>query len=82
MKAPNIAQSTLPKMERKTIESPFTEKNNTYNATPNVAPELIPRIDGPANGFRNNVCINKPETPKATPTKTDVIALGNLISKK
>ena len=82
MKAPNIAQRTLPKMERETIDRPLTEKNSTYTATPNVAPELIPRIDGPAKGLRNNVSINKPETPNATPTKADVIAFGNLISKK
>ena len=47
-------------------------------ATPKLAPEEIPNTKGPANGFLNKVCINKPQIDKPEPTKTAVIALGNL----
>lgn len=47
-------------------------------ATPRLAPELMPKTNGPANGFLNIVCINKPEIPKPEPTKMAVNALGNL----
>ena len=46
-------------------------------ATPNPAPELIPKMNGPASGFRNNVCICNPLMPKALPAKMAVIAFGN-----
>ncbi len=45
-------------------------------ATPRLAPEVIPKTKGPAKGFLNNVCINKPETPKPEPTKIAVMAFG------
>ena len=48
------------------------------NATPRLAPELIPNTNGPANGFLNKVCINNPEIPRPEPTKMAVKALGNL----
>lgn len=50
------------------------------NATPKLAPELIPKTKGPANGFLNNVCINNPEIPKPEPTRIAVIAFGSLKS--
>ena len=45
-------------------------------ATPKLAPELIPKTNGPASGFLNRVCINKPETPSPEPTIIAVIAFG------
>lgn len=45
-------------------------------ATPKLAPELIPRTNGPASGFLNKVCINNPEIPNPEPTKMAVKALG------
>jgi hypothetical protein len=48
-------------------------------ATPKLAPAVIPRTDGPANGFLKSVCICKPATDSALPAKIAVIALGNLI---
>lgn len=50
------------------------------NATPKLAPELIPKTKGPAKGFLNKVCISNPEIPKPEPTKIAVIAFGSLKS--
>ena len=47
-------------------------------ATPKLAPELIPKTNGPAKGFLNIVCINNPEIPKPEPTIMAVMAFGNL----
>ena len=47
-------------------------------ATPKLAPEEIPNTKGPAKGFLNKVCINKPQIDKPEPTKTAVIAFGIL----
>ena len=52
--------------------------NKIVKATPNPAPLLIPNIDGSARGFLNNVCIKSPDTDKAAPAKSDVIACGSL----
>ena len=56
----------------------FREKPKITNATPRLAPELIPRTSGPAIGFLNIVCICKPLKDKATPTVNAVIAFGIL----
>lgn len=45
-------------------------------ATPKLAPEEIPKTNGPANGFRNKVCIKSPLIDKPDPTKIAVKALG------
>ena len=47
-------------------------------ATPKLAPELNPKTSGPANGFRNKVCINNPLMDKPIPTRIAAMALGNL----
>ena len=47
-------------------------------ATPKLAPEDIPKTKGPAKGFLNKVCINKPAIDSPDPTKIAVRALGNL----
>ncbi len=49
---------------------------NNNRATPKLAPEEIPNTNGPANGFRNKVCINKPLTDNPEPTIIAVIAFG------
>ena len=49
---------------------------NITKATPRLAPEVIPKTKGPANGFLNNVCINNPEMPKPDPTNMAVMAFG------
>jgi hypothetical protein len=64
-----------------TTEKPINEAPITSKATPKPAPELIPKIYGPASGFLNNVCINKPETERAKPHKIAVKAFGILDSK-
>lgn len=50
----------------------------TMVATPKLDPELNPKTSGPANGFRNKVCISKPLIDNPIPTTIAVIALGNL----
>ena len=57
---------------------PKTEEPNIKIATPKLAPEEIPKTKGPASGFLNRVCINKPQRDNPEPTKTAVIAFGNL----
>ena len=46
-------------------------------ATPRLAPEEIPRTKGPAKGFLNKVCINRPLIDKPDPTIIAVIAFGS-----
>ncbi len=52
---------------------------STTIATPKLAPAVIPNTEGPANGFRNNVCICKPANDNAPPAKIAVMAFGNRI---
>lgn len=47
-------------------------------ATPKLDPELNPNTYGPANGFLNSVCINKPEIDNPIPTKIAIMAFGSL----
>ena len=51
---------------------------NINKATPKLAPEEIPNTKGPAKGFLNKVCINKPQIDNPEPTKIAVIAFGSL----
>lgn len=57
---------------------PKTDEPKINIATPKLAPELIPNTYGPAKGFLNRVCINKPEIANPEPTKIAVIDLGIL----
>lgn len=52
----------------------------TTIATPNDAPLVIPRIDGPASGFLKRVCINHPLNAKAIPPKMEERVRGSLDS--
>ena len=51
------------------------------NATNRLAPELIPKTYGPANGLLNSVCINKPETANPPPDRSAIAIRGILISR-
>lgn len=51
---------------------------STKIATPKLAPELIPNTKGPAIGFLNRVCINKPEIASPAPAMSAVIVRGSL----
>lgn len=57
---------------------PKTDEPKINKATPKLAPEEMPKTNGPAKGFLKSVCINKPEIDKPEPTKIAVIAFGNL----
>lgn len=86
----STASSTkkLPRLDAKAkVVSLKIEKENTLEnaeapmmsiAAPKLAPELMPNTNGPAKGFLNKVCINKPHNDNPEPTKTAVIALGTL----
>ena len=77
-KLPKLAAITILHLEIKKLAKtpPNNPEPKITKATPKLAPELIPRTNGPANGFLNKVCINKPEMPKPEPTKMAVKALG------
>ena len=49
-------------------------------ATPRLAPELIPRMEGPANGLLKAVCSINPEPAKAAPQSKAVRAWGTRAS--
>ena len=65
MKAPNIIEKKLDKVTPAVAMVP-PPKSMTM-ATPRLAPELIPRIEGPANGLLKAVCSIKPDPAKAAP---------------
>ncbi len=79
-KLPKLAATTKLHLEIKKAVNrpPINEDPIIINATPKLAPEVIPNTKGPAKGFLNNVCINNPEIPKPEPTSTAVKALGSL----
>ena len=89
----STAKSTkkLPKLEAITIlhleinvvanNPPNNPEPKMTSATPRLAPDEIPRTNGPAKGFLNSVCMSRPEIPKPEPTRMAVIALGNLKSE-
>lgn len=78
----------LPKQEASTIlrsevSNQFREAGKNVDprstkATPKLEPELSPNTYGPANGFRNKVCMSKPLIESPIPTSTAVIAFGIL----
>ena len=70
--APKVAAKTNSQSAKKPILIPA----KTQNATPKLAPELIPKTKGPASGFWKNVCICKPLSERAIPTKSAVIVRG------
>lgn len=77
--APKLAAKAILKFEiDKAAEAPTkAEVPNSNNATPKLAPELTPNTNGPASGFLNRVCINKPQMERPEPTKMAVIDLGS-----
>ena len=79
-KAPKLAAIGSDKLERVLVSKtpPKIEDPKIKIATPKLAPEEMPKTKGPAKGFLNKVCINKPQTDKPEPTKIAVIALGTL----
>lgn len=79
-KLPKLAAITIVHLETKSVAKtpPKIPDPKITKATPKLAPELIPRTNGPANGFLNSVCINNPEMPNPEPTRIAVIAFGNL----
>lgn len=79
-KAPKLDAIAKDQFEKAKVVKipPKSDEPKINNATPKLAPEEIPKTNGPANGFLNNVCINKPLIDKPEPTKIAVIAFGSL----
>ena len=79
-KLPKLAAITILHFEINKVakKPPKIEAPIITNATPKLAPDVIPSTKGPANGFLNKVCINNPEIPNPEPTKMAVKALGSL----
>ncbi len=77
-KLPKLAAMTTAhfEMSNDAKTPPNSPEPKITRATPKLAPELIPKTKGPANGFLNNVCINNPEIPNPEPTKIAVNAFG------
>src|SRR5690606_9393295 len=77
-KLPKLAAITILHLDIKNDadKPPKNPEPKMINATPKLAPLLIPSTNGPAKGFLKSVCINKPETPKPEPTKMAVNAFG------
>ena len=55
---------------------PIAPDSNTTQATPRLAPELMPNTEGPASGLRNTVCICRPLTDSPAPATNAVNAWG------
>lgn len=78
-KLPRLAAITMLHFDIKYVAKtpPNNPEPKIIIATPKLAPELIPSTNGPAKGFLNKVCINKPEMPNPDPTSIAVIAFGS-----
>ena len=77
-KLPKLAAITILHLEinNAVSDAPKNPAPKITNATPKLAPELIPKTKGPASGFLNKVCINSPLIESPEPTIIAVIALG------
>jgi len=77
-KAPKLAARAIPILEKASAAKlpPKSENPKIKMATPKLAPELIPSTNGPARGFLNKVCINKPLMERPEPTRMAVSDLG------
>ena len=74
MKAPNTIEKNP---ERVTPDVAMVPPPRSMTmATPRLAPELIPRIEGPANGLLKAVCSINPDPAKAAPHNRAVSACG------
>ena len=72
-----IDRATSPiKPRRLNATPPNCPESSTTNATPRLAPELIPSTEGPANGLRKMVCICKPLIDNPAPATKAVKACG------
>ena len=74
MKAPSITEKKPDKVNTPVAMLPPLA--NITNATPRLAPELMPRMDGPASGLLNAVCSISPEAASAAPHSNAVTACG------
>jgi hypothetical protein len=83
-KAPKLAAIGKDQSDNELVRKnpPKIDEPKTNTATPKLAPEEIPKTKGPANGFLNKVCINKPQIDQPEPTKIAVIDFGILKLKR
>ena len=77
----NAAINIAKKPVNETVPAVILPPNSSItNATPRLAPLLIPKIDGPASGLQNAVCKSNPLTAKAPPHNIAVKACGRRVS--
>ena len=78
--APILEAMAKPQLEKAIVAKnpPKIPEPKIKRATPKLAPEEMPNTKGPAKGFLNRVCINKPAMANPEPTKIAVIAFGSL----
>ena len=72
MKAPNTIEKNPERVIPAVAMVP--PPANITKATPRLAPELIPKMEGPANGLLKAVCSISPETANAAPHSKAVMA--------
>ena len=70
--APNITEKKLDKLNTPAARVP--PPANITKATPKLAPDVMPRIDGPANGLLKAVCSINPDPASAAPQSRAVMA--------
>ena len=72
------ARSTAmkPEMEKSPAVTVPPSSSST-SATPSEAPLLMPKMEGPASGFRKAVCSISPHTASDAPQSMAVMACGN-----
>ena len=74
----NIAKTNKEPINAETVAEYGEEKpkQRMPKATARLAPDVMPRIEGPARGFLKQLCSRSPQTPKAAPQNNAVIAAG------
>ena len=80
VRVPTMAVKPMVQLPSVYTEMPIEAASMVTQATARLAPELMPRTYGPANGFLKTICIMAPDTERAAPVKMAASALGNLMS--
>ena len=75
-----VSTATNPDSENASVLM-LPPQSSITNATPTDAPLLIPKMDGPASGFRKAVWSISPLTASDAPQNIAVTACGNLLSR-
>ena len=80
MRSRKIVNIKAPINPNPILKSNNDEDKKIVKAINKLAPEDTPNTYGPASGFLNNCCKNKPEVERSMPVEIAVINLGILNS--